>query len=170
MEKIFYADTTKYSSELALRKILSSHYGIANASILRTEHGKPYVENGPAFSVTHTRNRMYIIVDKDTIGIDSESISRLPFYDTIVKKFAEIEQAEITSAEEFLKHWVVKESAVKYLGSTLALDLKNFTYVNGKLTYKDEAFPATLSLLTHEDYLICICGAKHYENVEFIAL
>ena len=170
MEKIFYADKTEYSSVLALKKILSEYYGIENATILRTEHGKPYMENGPYFSVTHTKNRMYIIVAEQPIGIDSESRSRLPFYETIVNKFSEDEQREIQSPQEFLKHWVAKESAIKFLGSTLALDLKNFTYVDGKLTYKNEVFLAQLSFLTHEDYLLCICGANFYENVEFIAV
>jgi len=109
MEKIFYADKSAYTTEAALKKILSDYYKIDNSEILRTENGKPYINGGPYFSVTHTKNRLYIAFSNEEIGLDAESLLRAPYYETIVQKFSKDEQAEIRSTEDFLKHWVVKE-------------------------------------------------------------
>ena len=158
MEKIFYTDLAKYTTEQAVQKILATYYGKPNATVLRTKHGKPYVENGPFFSVTHTKDKLYIIVSDCPIGIDAESLSREPRYVATLQKFTTEEQAEIHSAKDFLRHWTAKESAVKYMGSTLAQDLKHLIYHNQQLTYKGEVFPAKLSFLTHEEHLLCVCG------------
>ena len=170
MEKIFYTDTTKYTTEQAVRKILSEYYGTPNAEIVRTKHGKPYVVSGPFFSVSHTNNRTYIIVSDTPVGIDVEFLMREPRYAATLKRFALNEQAEIRSPQDFLLHWTAKESAIKYMGTTLALDLKHLTYTHEQLTYKGELFPAKLSFLTHEGYQLCVCSGDSVQDVEFIAL
>ena len=78
MEKIFYADKSAFATDAALKKILMEYYGKSAPEILRTENGKPYVENGPFFSVTHTNNRLYIVFSEEEIGLDAESITRAP--------------------------------------------------------------------------------------------
>ena len=170
MEKIFYADKSAFSTEAAAQKILSKYYGINPAVILRTEHGKPYVENGPFFSVTHTKNRLYIAFADTEIGLDAESLMRAPYYETIVKTFTPNEQSEIDSAESFLKHWVVKESAVKYRGGTLALDLYKLSYEGGRLYYEDAPMDTKITLLQHEEFILSVCGNVNFNNAEFIAL
>ena len=167
MEKIFYADKSAYpNSEVGVKKILAEHYGLRSPVILRGEHGKPYLENGPYFSITHTKERLYIAFSSKQIGLDAEALSRNPYYQTVILNFPPEEQAEITSPEEFLKHWVVKESAVKYLGSSLMHGLTHFAYIGGKLLYKGEPFPASIQLLTHEGYILSVCGGGgEYEFV-----
>ena len=170
MEKIFYADKSAFTTEAALKRILSVCYGRDSVEILRTEHGKPYVENGPHFSVTHTKNRLYIVFSDTEIGLDAESLSRTPYYETVVKKFSPAEQAEIDCAETFLKHWVVKESAVKYMGGTLALDLYKLDYANGCLFYDNAPFPAKIALHTHEEFILSVCGTAPLADAKFISL
>ena len=170
MEKIFYVDKSTYTTDVALKKILSSVYGVPDAVILRTENGKPFVVGGPYFSVTHTKNRLYIAFSEEEIGLDAESLSRSPYYETIVKKFAPEEQKEILCTEDFLKHWVVKESAVKYLGGTLALDLHKLKYADSILTYNDKTLPVQLNLLKHEDFILSVCGNGHFNSPAFIDL
>ena len=170
MEKIFYADKSAFSTEAALKKILSELYQIESPKILRTQNGKPYVENGPHFSVTHTKNRLYIAFSDTEIGLDAESLSRTPYYETIVKKFSPAEQKEIHTSEDFLKHWVVKESAVKYLGGTLALDLYKLHYANGALAYNESTLSVKINLLTHEEFILSVCGNGKFDNAEFVAL
>ena len=170
MERIFYADKSAFTTEAALKQIFSVCYGRNSVDILRTEHGKPYVENGPHFSVTHTKNRLYIAFSDEEIGLDAESLSRSPYYETIVKKFSPAEQAEIDCAETFLQHWVIKESAVKYMGGTLALDLYKLEYAGGHLFYDNLPFPAKITLLTHEEFILSVCGNGNFDNAEVVAL
>jgi phosphopantetheinyl transferase len=170
MGKIFYADKSAFTTEAALKQILSAYYGMVDATILRTEHGKPYVVNGPHFSVTHTKNRLYIAFSAEEIGLDAESALRAPYYETIVKKFPTEEADEIDCAEAFLTHWVVKESAVKYMGGTLALDLYKLAYINGCISYDGAPMSAKITLLRHEEFILSICGNTLFKDVEFIPL
>ena len=170
METIFYADSSAYSSEARVKQILSRHFGIENATILRTKNGKPYVENGPFFSVTHTEKRTYIAVSKENVGIDAEALSRAVEYQTILKRFPEAEREEITNPQEFLTHWTVKESAVKFLGGTLAHDLKKLTFTQSRLTYENEPFPAGITLLKHDGFLLAVCGSNRFENAEIVPI
>ena len=170
MEKIFYADKSAFTTEAALKRIFSVCYGRHSVDILRTDNGKPYVENGPFFSVTHTKNRLYIAFSNEEIGLDAESLARAPYYETIVKKFSTAEQAEIDCAETFLMHWVVKESAVKYMGGTLALDLYKLEYANGRLSYDHAPLSTKITLLTHDEFILSICGNGEFSHAEFTAL
>ena len=170
MGKIFYADKSAFTTEAALKKIFSAQYGKQDATILRTKNGKPYVENGPHFSVTHTQDRLYIAFSDEEIGLDAEHLLRTPNYEPIVKKFAPMEQAELTCPADFLRHWVVKESAIKYLGGTLTVDLKRFTYANGCLTYNAQPFTAKVTLLQHEDFILSVCSKEDFENTIFIPI
>ena len=151
-----------------MKKIFSAYYGNDNVTILRAEHGKPYVEGGPFFSVTHTQDRLYIAFSDEEIGLDAEHLSREPHYEPILKKFPPQERAEITSAKEFLRHWVVKESAVKYLGGTLAADLNKLCYTNGSLSHNEQAFPSKITLLQHENFILSVCSNENFENAVFI--
>ena len=171
MEKIFYVRRNEFENSLcAVRTILAKYFGIQNPVILRTENGKPYLENGPFFSVTHTKNRLYIAFSEEEIGLDAESITRAPYYETIVKKFSPAEQEEILNAEDFLRHWVVKESAVKYLGGTLAQDLYKLHYAKGKLSYNEQPLSAQINLLRHKEFILSVCGNGKFENAAFIEL
>ena len=170
MVKIFYTDKCLYTTESALKKILTENYNIPNATILRTENGKPYIHNGPYFSVTHSKSRLYFIFSNHEVGLDAESIFRPISHEAIVKKFPKAEQQEITSTEIFLMHWVAKESAIKYMGTTLARDLQNLAYINGQLFFHNAPFIAKISFARHEEFLLAICGNDNFEKVTFIQL
>ena len=170
MEKIFYADKSAFTSDEALKKIFSEYYGKDNVAILRTKNGKPYAENLPFFSVSHTKDRLYIAFSDTEIGLDVEHLSRTPRYESVMKKFPPIEQAEIACNEDFLRHWVVKESAVKFLGGTLACDLSKLCYANGTLTYNGAPFPTGVKLIQHEEFILSVCGDGDFENAVFIRL
>ena len=170
METIFYADSSAGPSDARVKQILSRHFGMENATILRTKNGKPYVENGPFFSVTHTEKRTYIAVSKENVGIDAEALSRAVEYQAILKRFPEAEREEITTPQEFLTHWTVKESAVKFLGGTLAHDLKKLAFIKNNLTYENKPFPASVTLVHHDGFFLAICGSKRFANAEIVPI
>lgn len=170
MEKIFFADKSAFTTEAALKKIFSAYFWKDHVEILRTKNGKPYVQNAPFFSVTHTQNRLYIAFSNAEVGLDAENLTRTPRYESIVKKFHPMEQAEIANTNDFLRHWVAKESAVKYLGGTIAHDLHKLCFAKGVLTYESKVFPAKITFLQHEDFLLAVCGNRDFENAPFIPL
>ena len=171
MEKIFYAERSAYpSSEIAIQKILREVFGVENAVISRTKTGKPYLADrlGIFFSVAHTDELLLIAFSDKELGIDAERLDRAVEYEPILKKFPLIEREEIRSCQDFLKSWVVKESAVKYLGSTLTKELKTLCFSKGKLLRNGAELPITLTVKSFRGHIVAICGKRDFQSAEWI--
>ena len=169
MGKIFYADRSAYSTNVALKKILLTHYNV-DGEILRSKNGKPYVENGPHFSVSHTDERLFIAVSSENVGLDAEPLSRKINYTSIIKKFPIEEQREIDSSEVFLRHWIARESAVKYLGGKLSTCLKELSFQKNTLVYQGTPFPAPLHFLKFDGHVLCVCSKEDFHSPTFIPI
>ena len=167
MEKIFYATKTTYPvSETAVRKILAEYFGIPEAKLERNDNGKPYLVSGELFfSVSHTKELLFIAVSDNNVGIDVENLARKTEFFSIVKKFSPAEQAEIRTKEDFLLHWTAKESAVKWLGGSLARDLQSFRFEKGKLYYGQIELPVYLRFIPFEGYAIAVCGERDFADI-----
>ena len=174
MEKLFYAETSAFpSSQDAVYKILREYFRLENAVIEKTETGKPLLrlENGRLFfSVTHTAKRLFIAFCDENVGIDAEELTRDVHYLPIVKKFPPQESAEIDSREEFLRHWTVKESAVKWLGGTLAKDLNKLCFAQNQLSYNGLDIPVYVTTRIFDGHVLSVCSECNFENAEFISL
>lgn len=171
MGRIFYADKSEYSSKELLSRILAQFYKLENAEIERTKNGKPYLANGTFplhFSVSHTKELIFIAFSESNIGLDAEPLDRKVDYEKISAKFSYEEQKEISSTETFLTHWVAKESAVKYLGGTLARDLKKLAFTRDVITYENQPLPIIARFFQIQGHVLCVCGKQDFKNVEFI--
>ncbi len=166
MEKIFYGDVSLFpSSEAAVKKILKEHFKILSPSIARTENGKPYLQNTNKslfFSVSHTKERLFIAFSKENVGVDAEPLSRVPNYPLLMKNLPSVEREEISSAKDFLKHWTAKEAAVKWFGGTLAHDLKKLSFVANRLYYDGLELPVTITVKEVDGHILSICTEKEY--------
>ena len=87
---------------------------------LYNEHGKPYIENGPYFSISHCKEGIAVVVDEQPVGVDIEGI-RHADEELIRRTMNEEEQQEIFAAEDrdraFTRLWTQKEAIVKCLGT-----------------------------------------------------
>lgn len=81
------------------------------------EHGKPYWENGPYFSISHCKQGIAVAVDDQPIGIDIEGI-RHADEDLIARTMNEEERLRIKELgiREFTRLWTRKEAVVKAQG------------------------------------------------------
>lgn len=83
------------------------------------EHGKPYIPDGPYFSISHCKEGIAVAIDDEPVGIDIESI-RLADEDLIIRTMCAREQEEIRSAQDparaFTRLWTQKEALVKAQG------------------------------------------------------
>ncbi|MBQ6791043.1 MAG: 4'-phosphopantetheinyl transferase superfamily protein [Paludibacteraceae bacterium] len=90
------------------------------ANWLYNEHGKPYIENGPFFSISHCKESIAVAVDEQPVGVDIEGV-RHADDELIWRTMNEEEQAEIFAAKErdraFTRFWTQKEAIVKCLGT-----------------------------------------------------
>ena len=171
MKKIFIGNQNAYTtSEQAVQYVLSQYFHLPNAQIERGDHGKPFLVGGKEiplfFSVSHTNGLLFITFSDENVGIDAEHTARQANFASIVKRFSQIERAEIATTQDFLRHWIVKESAVKWLGGSLASDLHKLRYEKGVLWYGEIELPAKLTLLTLNDCFIAVCSERDFTNAE----
>lgn len=90
-------------------------------------NGKPYLKNGPYFSISHCKTAVAVAIDEEhEIGIDIES--RRHIEEGLIKRtMNEAEQAFIASADDsegaFLDLWTQKEAVLKAHGTGIVDDL-----------------------------------------------
>lgn len=170
MEKLYYVPQNAYSaSEVAIKEILSRDFNIRNVEISRTENGKPYLKKTPFplyFSLSHTDETLFIALSNEEIGIDAEPLNRTVNFLPIVRKFSVEEQNIIKTRSDFLKHWTAKESAVKFLGSTLAKDLKNLHFDGVTMSFQNAPLGAKICFKMVNDTLVCVCAKNDFERVQ----
>ena len=86
------------------------------------EHGKPYLANGPYFSISHCKEGIAVAIDDAPIGVDIEAI-RHANEDLIERTMNEEEKRLIANSQqpiadrEFTRFWTQKEAIVKAEGT-----------------------------------------------------
>jgi len=78
------------------------------------EHGKPYLEEGPFFSISHCKEGIAVAIDDQPIGIDIEGIRKAD-KDLIERVMNEEERVGIDD-RKFTRLWTQKEAIVKAQG------------------------------------------------------
>ena len=66
-----------------------------NSDFLYNEHGKPYVEGGPYFSISHCKEGIAVAVDDYPIGIDIEGIRHAD--EELIKRVMNAEEMELVN-------------------------------------------------------------------------
>ena len=80
------------------------------------EHGKPFIEGGPFFSISHCKTGIAVVVDDEPIGIDIEHI-RTAEQGLIERTMNAEERQQIHSDRDFTRLWTQKEAVVKAQGT-----------------------------------------------------
>lgn len=92
-------------------------YGLPDFSY--NEYGKPYIEGGPYFSISHCKEGIAVAIDDQPIGIDIEAI-RPAKEDLVERVMNEEERLQITGYglpdRMFTRLWTQKEAVVKAQG------------------------------------------------------
>jgi len=79
------------------------------------EHGKPYIADGPYFSISHCKEGIAVAIDNQPIGIDIEAI-RHADEELIARTMNAEERAYVHDDRDFVRLWTQKEAVVKALG------------------------------------------------------
>lgn len=78
------------------------------------EHGKPYWEDGPYFSISHCKQGIAVAIDDEPVGIDIETI-RHADAELIARTMNEEERVGMDD-RKFTRLWTQKEAVVKAQG------------------------------------------------------
>ena len=100
--------------------LMLSAMHIGEMEFLYNEHGKPYIEGGPFFSISHCKEAIAVALDDQPIGIDVESIRRFD-PELVTRTMNDSEQALIAASETperaFIRLWTQKEAILKMQGT-----------------------------------------------------
>ena len=105
------------------------------------EYGKPFLPNGPYFSISHCKEGIAVVTDDRPLGIDIESI-RSADKALIERTMNAEEQAYIAKATDgeraFIRLWTQKEAVVKAQG----IGIESFEQLQNVLSigYRVESF------------------------------
>ena len=111
------------------------------------EYGKPYVEGGPEFSISHCKHGIAVAVDSRPIGIDIEHIRNVA-PELVERTMNEAEREVVESNVMFTKLWTMKEAYLKYVGTGIINDLKHVLDNTGKARFET-------TIKTNYIYTIC---------------
>ena len=93
---------------------------IGEMEFLYNEHGKPYIEGGPFFSISHCKEAIAVALDDQPIGIDIESIRRFD-PELVTRTMSLSEQTLIATSvhpeRAFIRLWTQKEAILKMQGT-----------------------------------------------------
>lgn len=123
-------------------------------------YGKPYLENGPFFNVTHSGRLIALAVAEIEIGIDVELIQEYDYLSLIEEFASEKEKTRILYSrnplKEFLNCWTQKEACIKQIGKGLSIPLKSFEISDGGVAYieADKLKVLNLKIPAIEDYIL----------------
>lgn len=122
-------------------------------------YGKPYIEGGPEFSISHCKRGLAVATDIHPIGIDIESI-RLANESLVRYTMNEEEQQSIfTSADAnrtFTTLWTRKEAVLKLLGIGIGDRLKDILSLSAQGI---GCAPCHIETIESEEYIVSIA---HY--------
>lgn len=85
------------------------------------EHGKPFIEGGPFFSLSHCKTGIAVAVDDEPIGIDIEHIRRAD--KELIRRTMNADEALLIANANanadiaFTRLWTQKEAIVKWQGT-----------------------------------------------------
>lgn len=157
MLEIFYTKQP-VQSDAFIAKILGKYYNIPNPAICKSIHGKPYLQKGKiCFNLTHSKGLTALAVGKHEVGFDCESLAGKP-RPAVLGKFTEREKGEISSVQDFYRHWTARESYVKYLGEQLAALWRKVEFFGGKIYVRGEEAGVPVLQFDLDGYTFSICG------------
>ncbi|UII26988.1 4'-phosphopantetheinyl transferase superfamily protein [Fulvivirga maritima] len=148
------ADATLAGRILLLENAHSLNYSINLSDIKTSTAGKPYLPNGPFFSISHSAEYVVCAISADEQpGIDIEK--KRPFaINGFQDQFSDKEWETIISAKDqtgqLLKYWCVKEALLKKIGMGLEVPMKEVFIKNDKVTYQERDYYSTIIPISDE--------------------
>jgi 4'-phosphopantetheinyl transferase len=164
-----YAREEDRMRSLAAGLLLEYALGARKAgTVFIGECGKPRVEGGPHFNISHSGDYVLLAVSDTPIGIDIEMWTDEDCAALADAAFHEDERAMLghsPSVRSFFDLWTLKESYIKMLGTGLSTDTKSFKVIIEGDAARIDTDPDVRLHLSHilEGYSVAVCIGKSHQ-------
>lgn len=155
-------------SRLMLQKYVSENFRIWNwKDLKRSPTHKPYLENGPFFSISHSGNFVLIGFSCETeLGVDIEQIKKINTED-LAGYFHQEEYVFLKNKnfdeDSFYRVWTRKEALLKAIGIGFLEGLDQVSVLDDKITLEKTWHLSEVQLI--EGYKISVCIEKKAEII-----
>ena len=163
MTKVFIAkaDSGKAAARIAFAAAFADRGIPADAEIVKTVLGKPYLKEFPGvqFNLSHSGPYGVCAISSAPVGVDVELVR--PLRQDVAKRFfTETEQGWLTQRppKEFFYLWTRKESFSKALGKGLTLPMHSFSVLD-EVIYR-EGIAWYFSSCPMEDGYLTVCAQE----------
>ena len=140
----------------------------------RTEKGKPYFPSRPdvCFSVSHSGDYWACAVAEQPIGLDLQKHKGGRLEDIARRFFHPRETAwlETHGIENFYDVWAAKEAYVKWTGQGIDRHFDEFSVIGDEGLAEAGEHGHFARPAWREDYSICLCGEKAWDDVQIVEI
>ena len=151
-----------------LERAFRREYGSSLPEVKKTPNGKPYFPDMPDihFSLSHSHTHVLCAVGLNQVGVDIESPRDIS--GRVVEYFSS--PAELALFDP-LELWVLKESYIKLIGSTL-LSMKHisFSREGARIVAPDDRAAAGLYRVDGCTAAVSVFGEEPPDDIELISL
>lgn len=157
-----------------LSKVLKEQYKIEKYTLLRGDHGKPFLAEYPNihFNLSHCTGLVICGISESEIGIDAELIR--PYNGNAAKRiFTESELLLVRESanpdEMFFRLWTLKESLGKNLGTGIS-GMKNFEFAFDDDTPVCKAAPEKIfsQIILQKKWAVSVCAdSREFDFVKY---
>lgn len=161
---LYLLETDASQSQAAhalLNRILREQYQISQPELIIGPHGKPYLENGPHFSISHSRGMVAVAIGDRNMGLDIEVIRR--FHQLVPRRIMSRTEYQWFCRRGELKRdffalWTLKESYFKYLGTGLRGFPNDTEFFYDGQQWKISGEDLTFQVLEEKNLLMTVCS------------
>lgn len=143
-------------ARMLLAELYRQHTGSDMPPILTTPLGKPYFEDGPYFSITHTKHHVFCVLSEKPVGIDAEEVDRDINLALANKILSPAEKVRYDASPDkrlaLLRLWVLKEADAKRTGKGIQYpNHTDFSPDDPRVTVRDGCL---LAIIEEEGHVI----------------
>lgn len=148
-------------------------------TVLYTELGKPYVEGGPDFNVSHSGAYAVMAIGDTPVGVDIERHREEEYAKLAAVAFHPDERRDLADnccGRFFFDLWTVKESYMKMRGTGFALGSKHFRVVlKGRAARLADGEGWSCRFRLYDEIpgyslAVCITGGEFPESVRWLRI
>lgn len=146
-----------------LHKIFS-FYIEGKARVMRTVHGKPYINSNGfkslAFSVSHSLDLAVLFFSAEqSVGVDLECVRERPYREAIARRFF---KKDALTLEQFYEEWTAREAFIKALGLRLFDVISHIEFQRPMIFLKNSSHNFFInSALIEDRYILSCCQSSN---------
>lgn len=151
------------------RQIVKEKYGVSSGDFGRLENGKPTLQSGEKFNISHSGNIVAVAFSENEIGFDIEQIAEIEiagiisqFHPDEMRQLSELEHGKV---DLFYQVWTRKEAFLKATGDGIVKGLSAFNCLKD-VVYQGAKEWYIQSSNKLDGYAMAVCGESSTDTIK----